>query len=276
MNRASTILGLLLGSIIILLSMVDFSTYQIISAFFNWQGLLVVVGGTFAAILINYPLNQLGCLYHGFRKTLVHDQQDMLILINQLTELSQMAHKNGLLSLERRIAQIEDDFFRYAITQLMIHHDEKMLDQAMEIQQLQMQQRHFNCQEMFQNMASYAPAFGMIGTVMGLIIMMTSQMNVDPLAMESDDMLAGLLTGMGLALVTTFYGVLLANLLFVPVAGKLKTLSEHEIVRQTLVHEAVMAIKRSHSPILVREMMMSYLTKQRQIQLTGAKTVRRA
>ncbi|AHF00869.1 flagellar motor protein MotA [Thiomicrospira aerophila AL3] len=275
MNRASTILGLLLGSIIILLSMVDYSTFQIISAFFNLQGILVVLGGTLAAVLINYPLNQLGCAYHGFRKTLVADQQDMLIIINKLAELSHMAHKQGLLSLEKVIPQIKDDFLRYAVTQLMVHHEETMLEQALEVQQLQTQQRHFNCQEMFQNMASYAPAFGMIGTVMGLIIMMTSQMSADPLAMESDDMLAGLLTGMGLALVTTFYGVLLANLIFVPIAGKLKTLSEQEMVTQALIHEAIMAIKRSHSPILVREMMMSYLTKQRQQKLASAKNMKR-
>ncbi|SFR52393.1 motility protein A [Thiomicrospira sp. ALE5] len=267
MNRASTILGLLLGSIIISLSMVDFSTWQIISAFFNLQGFLVVVGGTFAAVLINYPLNQLGCAYHGFKKTLVSDQDDMLEIIDQLVDLSRMSHKQGLLSLEKTIPDIKDDFLRYAVGQLMVHHDEKMLQHSLEVQQLQTQQRHFNCQEMFQNMASYAPAFGMIGTVMGLIIMMTSHMSADPLAMESDDMLAGLLTGMGLALVTTFYGVLIANLIFVPVAGKLKTLSEQELVTQALIQEAIMSIKRSHSPILVREMMMCYLTKQRQQKL---------
>lgn len=121
------------------------------------------------------------------------------------------------------------------------------------------------CQEMFHNMASYAPAFGMMGTVMGLIMMMTSHMGADPVAMgstESQDLLGGLLQGMGLALVTTFYGVLFANFLFIPVAGKLKVLSEAEVLKDEILIQGILRLKAEVSPLLMQESLTAFLNQQ--------------
>jgi chemotaxis protein MotA len=135
--------------------------------------------------------------------------------------------------------------------------------QVLNNRQFNTQLRHMQCQELFNNMASYSPAFGMMGTVMGLIIMMTAQASGasggDVYEGGSEDMLAGLLTGMGLALVTTFYGVLFSNLIFIPIAGKLKVLSEAESLKNEVVIRGILGLKRGQSPLLVMESMLSFV-----------------
>jgi chemotaxis protein MotA len=119
-------------------------------------------------------------------------------------------------------------------------------------------------------MASYSPAFGMMGTVMGLIIMMTTEVNVDLNSLATsptNDMLSGLLHGMGLALVTTFYGVLLANMLFLPIAGKLKVLSEQDLLRNEMIIHAVVAMKANEPALLIKEQLMSFVHEKTQQRL---------
>jgi len=127
-----------------------------------------------------------------------------------------------------------------------------------------MQLRHGNCQEMFYNMASYAPAFGMLGTVMGLIMMMSMQGNTNPadnFAMsEGNDVMQQLLTGMGVALVTTFYGVLLANFIFLPIAGKLSNLSKQEIREAEIIMMGILAIHRQESPLRIKDELLMFVS----------------
>jgi chemotaxis protein MotA len=259
MSKSATILGLLFGLIILLLSMFDSESGGLIGAFFNWQGLLVVVGGTFAAVLINYPLSQLSCIGNGFSKVLLSEPDSVSQTIEQIEELSHLTHKNGVLVLEKHLPNIEDPFLRFSITQMMIYNEEGLLQASLRNSQNQIHQRHQQCQELFHNMASYAPAFGMMGTVMGLIIMMTAHASSSSAMVDSEDMLAGLMNGMGLALVTTFYGVLLANLLFVPIAGKLKVLSEAELLKNEVIIRGVFDLKHMHSPLLVRESLLTFV-----------------
>lgn len=271
MSKAATILGLLFGTIIVLLSMVDFKTGQFISAFFNWQGLAVVLGGTFAAVMINYPLNQIGCIFRGFIKVLISEPNSVNAIIQQVENLSHVSHKQGVLSLEKHIDQIDDPFLRFSLTEMMIYQDEPQLLASLNNRQFNTQLRHMQCQELFNNMASYSPAFGMMGTVMGLIIMMTAQASGasggDVYEGGSEDMLAGLLTGMGLALVTTFYGVLFSNLVFIPIAGKLKVLSEAESLKNEVIIRGILGLKRGQSPLLVMESMLSFVNEKTKEQL---------
>lgn len=261
MSKSATILGLLFGLIIVLLSMVDKNSGQIIGAFFNWQGLLVVLGGTMAAVMVNYPLNMLGCVFRGFAKTVVSEPEKVDNIIREIEYLSHISHKQGLLSLEREIDNVDDDFLRFSLTEMMVYQDQSQLLASVNNRQYNTQLRHMQCQELFNNMASYSPAFGMMGTVMGLIIMMSSHVGGGGDVYEggSEDMLAGLLSGMGLALVTTFYGVLFANLFYIPVAGKLKVLSEAETLKNEVIIRGVVGLKLGQSPMLVMESMLSFV-----------------
>jgi len=266
MSRASTILGLLLGVIILSLSMVDFSQGKIISAFFNWQGLMIVLGGTLAAILINYPFKQVGCVFKSFYTVVSTEEASIEESIEQVIYLNNIARKEGVLALEKEAALVDDTFLRSGLLNLMIYKEGMQMKLALINSLNSKRTRDLMCQDVFNNMASYAPAFGMMGTVMGLIMMMTTQVSgVDtgPVG-EGKDMLDVLLQGMGLALVTTFYGVLFANFLFIPIAGKLKVLSDAEVLKNEILIEGLLGIQRKENSLLLRETLFAYVNEQTQ------------
>ncbi|WP_019557039.1 motility protein A [Thiomicrorhabdus arctica] len=270
MSKLATILGLIIGSVILILSMIDYQQGQFISAFLNWQGLALVLGGTFAAIFINYPLNQVGCIFRGFSKVFTSEPATHSDIIETLVRLSHLSKQKGLLGIENEIDSIEDNFFRFSLTEMLSYQDRDVLKQSLENRVINMRLRHLSCQEVYSNMASYAPAFGMMGTVMGLIIMMTTQVAGASSPYDngaSQDMLGSLLNGMGLALVTTFYGVLFSTFLFMPIAGKLKVLSEAEVLRNEIIIHGVLALKKSESTLLMKEQLMAYVNKKTKLKL---------
>ncbi len=270
MSKLATILGLILGSIILILSMIDYQQGRFISAFLNWQGLALVLGGTFAAIFINYPLNQVGCVFKGFSKVFTSEPATHGDVIETLVDLSYLSKQKGLLGVENQIDSIDDSFFRLSLTEMLTYQDRDILKQSLENRLINMRLRHLSCQEVYSNMASYAPAFGMMGTVMGLIIMMTSQVAGDGSPYDNgaaQDMLGSLLNGMGLALVTTFYGVMFSTLLFLPIAGKLKVLSEAEVLRNEIIIHGVLALKNSESTLLMKEQLMAYVNEKTKFKL---------
>lgn len=263
MSKTATIVGVLIGLIILILSMIDFEKGKILSSFFNFQGLLVVLGGTFAAVLINYPFNQVKCVFKGIGKIFSAEPASENEAIEQVIYLSHIAQKKGILALEKEIDLIADSFLRFAIGEMMVYRDVEHLKSSLENHLNSMRLRHLACQDMFNNMASYAPAFGMMGTVMGLIIMMTSQVSTGQTTVyapgQSDDMLSSLLQGMGLALVTTFYGVLFANLVFIPTAGKLKVLSDAEALKNEILMYGVLGLKKEQPSLMLRESLMAFI-----------------
>lgn len=262
MSKLASILGIILGLTVVLVNMVDFKSGQLLSAFFNLQALLVVLGGTFAAAFINYPFSQMICFFKGFVKVLVSEPDSEIATIEQLLYLSHLAYSKGELILEKEIDNQTDPFLSFALTEMMIYRDEEHLQLSLENHLNSMRMRHMNCQDVFNNMATYAPAFGMMGTVMGLIIMMTSQVagaDAANVAGQSENMLNALLSGMGLALVTTFYGVLFANFIFIPMAGKLKVLSEAEVVKDEIIIFGVMGLKRKQPPMMMKESLLSFV-----------------
>ncbi|MEA1989771.1 MAG: MotA/TolQ/ExbB proton channel family protein [Pseudomonadota bacterium] len=262
MSKIATILGIIIGSIILILSMIDYQQGQFIYAFLNWQGLALVLGGTFAAILINYPLSQVGCVFKGFSKVLTSEPPGYSDIIEEMVHLSHISKQKGLLAVENQIDMIDDRYFRFALTEMLVYQDTQILRQSLENRLFNMRLRHLSCQEVYGNMASYAPAFGMMGTVMGLIIMMTTQVadTGSPYGgAETQDMLGSLLSGMGLALVTTFYGVMFSNLVFLPIAGKLKVLTDAEVLRNEMIIQGVIALKKSESTLLVKEQLLAFV-----------------
>jgi len=273
MSKLATILGILIGSIMLILSMIDYQQGQFIYAFLNWQGLALVLGGTFAAILINYPFSQVGCIFKGFVKVLTSEPATYTDVVEEMVRLSHLSKQKGLLAIENQIDFIDDRFFQFALTEMLVYQDASVLKQSLENRLFNMRLRHLSCQEVYGNMASYAPAFGMMGTVMGLIIMMTTQVTDagNPYGGEGQDMLGSLLSGMGLALVTTFYGVLFSNLVFLPIAGKLKVLTDAEVFRNEMIIQGVLTLKQSESTLLVKEQLLAFVNEKTKQKLESLK-----
>lgn len=262
MSKLATLMGVIIGLLMIGSGIYDSQTQQLIDAFFNLQALAVVLGGTFAAILINYPVSHVFSAFQALLKTFSDEPKTPDSVVDQLVDFSHLAKNKGILAIEKELSAIDNTFMRFALTEMMIYRDSEQLKGKLYSRLLQMKLRHQAGREVFENMATYAPAFGMMGTVMGLIIMMTSQIGgveATPYSTDSTNALSGLLTGMGLALVTTFYGVFFANFLFLPISGKLKILSDAEVLQNEMIIEAVIAIKQQESTLLVRERLLAYL-----------------
>ncbi len=265
MNKLATLLGLMLGIIVIISSMFDYQQMHFVSAFLDARSALIVVGGVLAAVLINYPLNQLTCLFKGIWIAMSRESRSEKLVIDELLDLAIIAQRQGRLALEKHIDTIDHGFIRLGLAELLMTNDNNTLERNLHNELSSMQLRHANCQEMFYNMASYAPAFGMLGTVMGLIMMMSMQGNTNPadnFAMsEGNDVMQQLLTGMGVALVTTFYGVLLANFIFLPIAGKLSNLSKQEIREAEIIMMGILAIHRQELPLRIKDELLMFVSK---------------
>ena len=233
--------------------------------FFNLNSILIVVGGTFAATMVNLPLKALKNLPKILSNVFRADDADYDSIIEEIVIKAQKAKKDGLLSLEADLPKMREGFFKNGIELAINERESSRLRTFLNLELNNISSRHIAGQELFLYMASYAPAFGMLGTVLGLIIMMNNFSSGGGNASESLDVaerFAELLAGMGLALITTFYGVFFANMIFLPIGGKLKRLSENEMMLKSIVVEGIISIHAREHPILIREKLMTFIPSQ--------------
>jgi len=233
--------------------------------FFNLNSILIVVGGTFAATMVNLPLKALKNLPKILSNVFRADDANYDSIIEEIVLKAQKAKKDGLLSLEADLPKMREGFFKNGIELAINERESSRLRTFLNLELNNISSRHIAGQELFLYMASYAPAFGMLGTVLGLIVMMNNFSSGGGSASESLDVaerFAELLAGMGLALITTFYGVFFANMIFLPIGGKLKRLSENEMMLKSIVVEGIISIHAREHPILIREKLMTFIPSQ--------------
>ncbi|NQV16309.1 MotA/TolQ/ExbB proton channel family protein [bacterium] len=262
----ATIIGLIFGLALVFFGMSEPGSISPPETFFNLRGLAIVLGGTLAATLVNYPLkNVIGMLKVSLQAFANNKgAQNPMEMIAELGTYSDQARKKGLHSLENFLEGIENHYLQMGLANAILEKDSKKLENFLDNELNSMIDRHANGQEIFYNMGSYAPAFGLLGTVMGLILMMTRQAgtsSVDSYATGAQDSMSALLGGMGIALVTTFYGVLLANLLFIPIAGKLKTRSDEEVHSLKIIKAGILSIHSKEHPLIMREKLLTFVDK---------------
>jgi len=190
--------------------------------------------------------------------------QNPLSIITQLVEYNKISRKQGLVALENVLPDIQNNYMRIGLENAILEKDPHKLGNFLQNELQNMIIRHRNGQEMFYNMGTYAPAFGLLGTVMGLILMMSGQAqqsSVASFASQGQDSTGKLLHGMGIALVTTFYGVLLANLIFIPIAGKLKTRSDEEVHVSEIIMAGIQSIHAKEHPLIMEEKLLTFVDK---------------
>ena len=260
-----TLIGLLAGISIIILGIL--SAGGEIAWFWNFNSILIVLGGTFAATMVNLPLKAVTNIFNILKNVFRAEDYDYTGIIEEVVNKATKARKDGLLSLEADLSGMKDGFFKNGIELAINEKDTKRLRTFLNLEMNNIQSRHIAGQELFLYMASYAPAFGMLGTVLGLIIMMmnftTGGADIDLGADYSvADRFSELLRGMGLELITTFYGVFMANMIFLPIGGKLKRRSENEMMLKNIVVEGIISIHAREHPILIREKLMTFVPSQ--------------
>jgi len=260
-----TLIGLLAGLGIILIGIIQSGGK--LYWFFNLNSLLIVLGGTFAATMVNLPLRAVGNIFNVLQNVFRGEDYDYIGIIEEIVQKAQKARKDGLLSLEADLPTMRDGFFKNGIELAINERESSRLRTFLNLEMNNISSRHVAGQEMFLYMASYAPAFGMLGTVLGLIIMMNN-FSSEGQGMEITasydvaERFADLLSGMGLALITTFYGVFMANMIFLPIGGKLKRRSENEMMLKSIVVEGIISIHAREHPILIKEKLMTFVPSQ--------------
>ena len=230
--------------------------------FFQPQSVFIVVGGVLCATLVNYPLNAVLGLRKVFKNVILSEKFDFTGMIDNIVVLAEKSRKDGLLSLESGLSEIDSVFLRNGIELAINERDSSRLRTFLSMDLNNISTRHIGAQEIVLYMAAYAPAFGMLGTVLGLIIMMNKfQMSGETSSIDFNvaEQFASLLSGMGTALITTFYGVFFANMVFLPIAGKLKRRSENELMLKNIVLEGIISIHGREHPILIKEKLMTFV-----------------
>jgi len=237
--------------------------------FWNFPALMLVLGGTIAATFVNYPMKNILSVFKVIKNAFRRTRGEYQKIIDQFTELSSIARKKGLMSLESELNKIDDRFMRSGIELAINEKDQERLRNYLNLELSNMGKRHTIGQEIFFYMGTYAPAFGMVGTIVGLIVMMKNftggsfgaDIGAAAGAFEFDmgAKMKDLLGGMGLALLTTFYGLILANLIFIPLGGKLKRRSDEEIMTKEFMIEGIICLHNRDHPLIVREKLNTFV-----------------
>ena len=269
MNFA-TIAGFLLGIFIIFLGIVDFDELNAgvsigfqFSKFFDLNSIVIVFFGTLAATMVNFSFDKIFGVFKVIANVFKNKKSVELETVQQILKIADEYQKNGPKGLDNYSKNVDDPFIRNAMEMIPVESNNDRFKSYLDSELKSMKERHSQGQEMLYNMGAYAPAFGMLGTVMGLILMMMSQMGSE--AMEID--LNGVLVDMGLALRTTFYGVILANLIFIPMAGKLKNMSLQDVYIREIMIEGLTCVHRKEHPILIKDKLSAYLPLELKVKL---------
>ena len=265
-----TIAGFLLGITVIVLGIIDFEGLSSgetlgfqFGKFFDINSLVVVILGTLAATMINFSFDKIFGVFKVISNIFKSKKSIELPIVKQILEIADAYQKDGPKGLESISEMVDDPFVKNAMEMIPVETNNDRFNSYLNSELKSMKERHAQGQELLFNMGAYAPAFGMLGTVMGLILMMMSQMGSE--AMEID--LNGVLVDMGLALRTTFYGVILANLIFIPMAGKLKTMSHHDVYIREIMIEGLTCIHRKEHPLIIKDKLSAYLPLEMKLKL---------
>jgi chemotaxis protein MotA len=217
--------------------------------FLNFPSILIVLGGTLGATMIHFPLTQILKSPKRLMKAFSFKRHDPYMSINLLVEMSILSKKRGRLFLIQELSRFNDEFTALGIQLVADNIATEEVEYIMRQHLLKIAKRHQYGFSFFEQMAKYAPAFGLLGTLIGLIAL---------LANLSDPQRIG--PNMAVALVTTFYGVIFSNLIFLPISGRLRITSAEELFEKEMIIEGVLAIADDEIPTIVKERMELYLS----------------
>ena len=219
-----------------------------LGSYFNIPSLFIVIGGVLASTIVSYPLDALKNLGKLIGNAFKAKKVDFQADIENIVKIANIARREGILALEESVNEMNDPFMQKGIMLIIDGSDPELVKSVMETELVFIRERHSSGQAILLQMSSYSPAFGMIGTLIGLINML-KQLD-DPSTLGPS---------MAVALITTFYGVVLANLLFTPFAKKLSVQSSDECLRKEMVLEGILSIQDGENPRIIREKLNAFL-----------------
>lgn len=241
----ATLAGIISGIGLVLASILMNSG---LSLFWSAPSAMIVIGGTMAAIFIAFPMNEVLKVMGLFIRVFMVKKSDHYQLIESMVDVCNVARKGGVLAIESKLKEIDNEFLKKGLEMTVDGKDEATVNALLKREIKQIQKSHKDGWEIFNQMGAFAPAFGMVGTLIGLIQMLADLADVDSVGPK-----------MAIALITTFYGAVMANLFFIPMTVKLKRRSASEGLEMSLVLEGISYIRKGVNPRFMKDVLENYL-----------------
>jgi chemotaxis protein MotA len=245
----ATALGVILGFVVIIGTILYEGNLKI---FFNIPALAIVVGGMTCATMIHFSMGQFLSIFSVIKKTLLNKTVSQPELIQRMVNYSAVNRRDGALALEQEIGKVRDPFLSKGLQMLVDGAEEGAIRDLLGLEIQYMEERHAMGKKILDFMGASCPSFAMVGTLIGLISMLSRMENPDEIG-----------SGMAVALVCTFYGALLANLVFLPLGGKLGQHSKIEKMSMEMIAEGICSIAKGDNPTAVGEKMQVFISTKR-------------
>lgn len=242
-----TPIGLVLAVGLVLLGAAQGETS--FSIFVDPISLVITMGGSFAAILITFPMDDMKKLFKMLKISFTSNNIYKIDLVDQFKEISRVVRKDGVLAIEENVSEIEDDFLRKGLELVIDGLEPETIKEILEYQMLEIENNYNKGAKIFKIWGSYAPAFGMVGTLIGLIQMLAD--------LGTPDAIAG---GMSKALITTFYGSLFSNTILNPIGFNIQDKGQRDLDFREMMICGIMSIQNGEGTRVIEEKLVTFLT----------------
>ncbi|OEF97585.1 flagellar motor protein MotP [Vulcanibacillus modesticaldus] len=250
-NDHLTLIGMILGIVLIFIAIVIGGSFAGAKIFFSVSSLLTVVGGLIASLMVNFKTNELKEAISAVKTTFKREEQNISELVEMFIELSTIARREGLLALDGKIEELDDPFIKKGILLTVDGLEADAIKEILVAELYAIEERQKIGRNVIDKAGEIAPAWGMVGTLIGLILMLQ---NLD------DPKTIG--PSMALALITTFYGSVLANLFFIPLAGKLQNKTDYDLYIKQIMIEGILGVQSGQNPKLLQEKLEVFIDKE--------------
>ncbi|HZK33973.1 MAG TPA: MotA/TolQ/ExbB proton channel family protein [Bacillota bacterium] len=217
--------------------------------FWSLSSIFITIFGSLAALFISFPMRYMRKIPRLLKQIFSESNHPRTELVALFADLARRARKEGLLSLEDEIENMEDPFLIKGLQMVVDGMEPKMIGDILDLEMDAIDEEQSKGVGIFRSWGDLAPAFGMVGTLIGLIIMLADLQDMDAIG-----------TGMATALITTFYGSLLANLIFIPFANNLRNQKDEELHTKEMMVEGILSIQSGVNPRIVEERLSAYLS----------------
>lgn len=251
-----TPIGITIGFIMIMLAIVSDSGTEGFGSFLDIASIFIVIGGVIGSMLITFKWDQMKLAGKIIKETMYKNDIHLPELIRLFVRLSEVARREGILALENELDEIDDPYIKKGVLLLVDGIEPDVIKDIMEAEITAMEDRHYQGRFLLEKAGEYAPAWGMIGTLVGLILMLNKLSDPGTLG-----------PSMAVALITTLYGTVLANLVFLPMASKLEGKTEEEIFMKQIIIEGIVGVQSGQNPRLLEEKLSAFLSNDSKVKL---------
>ena len=247
----SSLIGLVLGIVMVIVSILINGNWELasIGAFADAPSIMLVIGGTFASTFIGQKMSTFIAALKAFKMVFIVPKFDSADTIDRIVKLSNLARREGVLALEESAAEMDDPFLQKGIMLVVDGADPELVRSVLETEMVYMENRHRDVRGVWDMVNGLAPAWGMVGTMVALVLMMAALDDIEALAQN-----------MALAMITTFYGALLANFIALPVSKKLAMYDAEEMLLKEVQIEGMLSIQNGENPRIIEEKLKAFLS----------------